>query len=360
MQRSTETRHAPGVEPREDFLRVYFGGTAGHADFHYFWLRHNCDCCRHPVTRERIICSSDVPLDIEPLSVTCDGESSVRIVWPQDGGSHDSEYSLEWLAKHAYAADRQDVAPPPHDVRLLEIDRKSLPASARLPEICLERIAERGAVVIRNAGPDTEALIDEFANSCLRVVETHFGRIEDLRTDNTTNKNTDQLGYTDAPVDLHTDQPFIEEPPHYQMLHCMREADSGGESYLADARQATEYLAATERHTFELLTTVPVSFHRVQKQFESLKLAPVIELRDGKFFRVRSSYFTMAPHRVPFGEMGAWYRAYNRFARLVGSRRHQYRFALHAGDFLMYDNFRMLHARTAFTGARWVRGVYFN
>ena len=360
MASPTANRRAAGVEPREDYLRVHFGDAPGYADFHYFWLRHNCDCCRHPVTRERIICSSDVPLDIKPVSVTYDGKSSVRIVWPQDGGSHPSVYAMDWLATHAYAPDRTDVAPPPSDVALLEIDRRTLPSSTRLAEICLERINARGAVVVRNAGADTETLIGEFAGSRLQVVETHFGRIEDLRTDNTTNKNTDQLGYTDAPVDLHTDQPFIEEPPHYQMLHCMRQADSGGESYLADARQAAEYLAAVDQHTYELLTTVPVRFHRVQQQFESLKVAPVIEVRGGEFFRVRSSYFTMAPHRVPFALMESWYSAYNRFARLVGSPQHQYRFALHAGDFLMYDNFRMLHARTAFVGARWVRGVYFN
>jgi gamma-butyrobetaine dioxygenase/trimethyllysine dioxygenase len=68
----------------------------------------------------------------------------------------------------------------------------------------------------------------------------------------------------------------------------------------------------------------------------------------------------MAPHQVPFEQMESWYRAYNRFTRLVGSPQHQYRFGLRAGDFLMYDNFRMLHARTAFAGARWVRGIYFN
>ena len=45
------------------------------------------------------------------------------------------------------------------------------------------------------------------------MVETHFGRIEDLRTDNTTNQNTDQLGYTDAAINLHTDQPYIADPP---------------------------------------------------------------------------------------------------------------------------------------------------
>lgn len=32
------------------------------------------------------------------------------------------------------------------------------------------------------------------------VIHTHFGRIEDLRKDNSTNQNNDQLGYTDAEV----------------------------------------------------------------------------------------------------------------------------------------------------------------
>ena len=31
-----------------------------------------------------------------------------------------------------------------------------------------------------------------------------------------------------------------------------------------------------------------------------------------------------------------------------------------SGDWLLYDNHRTLHARTAFTGARWLRGVYFD
>ena len=75
---------------------------------------------------------------------------------------------------------------------------------------------------------------------------------------------------------------------------------------------------------------------------------------------MRASYFTFAPHRMPFGHMEAWYRAYERFVKLVGDERHQYRVALAAGDFVLYDNYRMLHARTAFTGARWMRGVYFD
>ena len=50
------------------------------------------------------------------------------------------------------------------------------------------------------------------------MVPTHFGRYEDLRTDNTTNANTDQLGYTNAAVDLHSDQTFLAAPPRFQCV----------------------------------------------------------------------------------------------------------------------------------------------
>jgi gamma-butyrobetaine dioxygenase/trimethyllysine dioxygenase len=50
--------------------------------------------------------------------------------------------------------------------------------------------------------------------------------------------------------------------------------------------------------------------------------------------------------------------AHDRFAKLAAA--HAMRCTLRAGDVILYDNHRMLHARTAFQGARWVRGVYFD
>jgi alpha-ketoglutarate-dependent taurine dioxygenase len=89
-----------------------------------------------------------------------------------------------------------------------------------------------------------------------------IGRIEDLRTDNTTNQNTDQLGYTDSAIQLHTDQPFLERPPRYQLLHCQQPAVSGGANFVVDALAAAHYLAELDRPAFDLLRTVPVTFHR--------------------------------------------------------------------------------------------------
>ena len=352
----------PAFDARSAFLRVQFAsGVPATADFHWFWLRHLCDCCRHPQTRERTLRPSDVPLEITPRSVALspDGER-LFVAWPEAAGEHASVYALDWLRENAYAPDAGLLEPPPSDTAAIELRAGAFGAAGELARACLERVRGAGAVVVRGAGADTEALIDDFVARGLRVIPTHFGRIEDLRTDNTTNQNTDQLGYTDARVDLHTDQPFLEEPPRFQMLHCMQPADEGGDNAVSDARKAAEYLRRTDAQAFELLSTVPIRFHRVQKSFEKLHVSPLLEVRSGELFRVRSSYFTMAPQQLAFERMDSWYRAYQRWERLVSKASHCYRFKLEMGDFLLYDNWRMLHARTSFRGSRWVRGVYFD
>jgi gamma-butyrobetaine dioxygenase len=347
------------LDTHPDFLRVHFtpGNGPRHADFHWFWLRHNSDLDRHPLTRERIVCSSELPLEPRPRSVRL-AAGAVEIDWGDREDGRQSRYEEDWLRAHAYAADREPAPPPPSDVVAITFDSHRI--EEPLERFALRTLDRAGALILRGFGLDTEALIEALGRVGLSVIATHFGRIEDLRTDNTTNQNTDQLGYTDSAIQLHTDQPFLVRPPRYQLLHCQRPAEQGGDNFVVDALAAARYLADLDRSAFELLRTVPVTFHRQQKAFERVLTSPILDFDAPGGFRIRYSYFTLAPHRRPFAEMEAWYRAYNRFARLVRDERHQYRFRLEAGDFLVYDNWRMLHARTAFTGARWVRGVYFD
>jgi gamma-butyrobetaine dioxygenase len=90
-----------------------------------------------------------------------------------------------------------------------------------------------------------------------------------------------------------------------------------------------------------LLTQTPVTFHRIQKKFESIQRKPIIELdADGNFKMIRYSYFTLDPYKYDFEDMEDWYRAYNAFARLIRNEKYQYRLMLNPGDFLLYDNHR--------------------
>lgn len=343
----------PALHARGSHLRVEFQDPGIRwADFHYLWLRHFCPCCRHPATGERTLCASTLPADVRPSGVAIQDEDLV-LEWKEAGGIHVSRYPLDWLRENAYAPEREDVTGAAVD---LELRFDSL--GDGFARICVERVYSDGAVVVRGAGNDTEALIDAFEAEALHVIPTHFGRVEDLRTDNTTNENIDQLGYTNAVVDLHTDQPFLERPPRFQMLHCMRPAARGGDNAIADGFHAARLLRSLDASAFALLSTVPVRFDRQQKQFQSLQVRPIIELRHGEPHQVRASYFTYGPHRIAFDTLEAWYRAYARFAALLEEQAS--RFRLESGDFLFYDNHRMLHARTGFEGARWVRGVYFD
>ncbi len=350
---------AARVVLRDRYLRLIIDGWT--ADFHLRWLRHNCDGDRHPRTGERTVDSSHLPDELAATAAEIiDG--ALRVTWAHDGRV--SVFPLAWLRDHAYAIDRVEVPPPPSDVARLELDGRA-PLAALVPE-ALARVAEHGAVIVRSHGAagaattgHTEALIDALAAHQLQVIGTHFGRIEDLRTDNTTNDNTDQLGYTDAAIDLHTDQPFLDQPPRYQLLHAIRAADVGGDSLIADARAAFRYLASLDPDAAGLLRRTPIVFHRRQRAFERIVTAPLV-IDELDRFLVRSSYFTLAPFKLPFAQVEAWYRAYDRFARLTRDPRHHYRFALAPGDALLYDNHRVLHGRTGFRGPRWIRGVYFD
>jgi alpha-ketoglutarate-dependent taurine dioxygenase/tRNA1(Val) A37 N6-methylase TrmN6 len=351
------------VEPFDAHLHVYFGDASPrHADFHYRWLRHNCDGDLHPKTRERLLDSSEIPRDIRPERCSIDAERGALIVtWA--GEDRTSVFPLAWLREHAYAPDRS-AQPPPADAASVTFDAAELSDDDAAAQ-AIARVERDGVAVAlrfrRGVDPEgsTDAIVDALARAGLFLRSTHFGHIEDLRTDNTTNKNTDQLGYTDAAVNLHTDQPFLEVPPRYQLLQCIRPSDEGGENQVADALQAARYLAQIDAHAHALLRSVPVRFHRKQRSFEAIVDSPML-VGEGADFRVRSSYFTLAPYRLPFEEMEAWYDAHERFTRLLRDPRYHYSLRLGAGDFLLYDNWRMLHARSSFRGARWLRGIYFD
>lgn len=144
-----------------------------------------------------------------------------------------------------------------------------------------------------------------------------------------------------------------------QLLQCIRQADTGGGNTLVNAEHAALYLREIDPQSYYLLSTVPVRFHRKQKKFESIHDGPIIEIVNGEVKQIRHSYFTLAPFQLPFWLTIAYYNAYRRYASILYDPQCQYKVSLEPGDFVLYDNFKALHARDGFTGPRHVRGVYF-
>lgn len=144
-----------------------------------------------------------------------------------------------------------------------------------------------------------------------------------------------------------------------QLLQCVQRADTGGSNTLVNATHAAAYLREIDPKSYHLLTTIPVHFHRKQKQFQSVHIGPIIETNGDEIKQVRHSYFTLAPFHMPYWLTLAYYDAYRSYASILYDPQSQYKVLLDRGDFVLYDNYKMLHARDAFTGPRHLRGIYF-
>ncbi|KAJ2721521.1 hypothetical protein GGI07_003921 [Coemansia sp. Benny D115] len=408
------------IELKPDWARINFGSLSNnkaqeqtsventYADYHYFWLRHNCQClngCRHGNTKERLIDAAVIPLDIRPLRAVEtsdeDGQSAVAFFWPpiatkDDAGNlvvadekeHVSVYPVSWLLENAYSLNRKvSHELPPHDAALVTVDYQDYatkyaadglqdPENVKLNADGLslykgqlfDILKKYGVAVIRNRGNNTEDVIYDFIDSKADVISTHFGRIEHLRTNNVENTNNDQLGYTNSAVRLHTDLCYAEKVPGFQFLHCIQPADVGGENYFVHAESAANYLKTeVSRRAYDLLTSVPVRFDRKQANFKALLVSPILRLSDEinestgerQLAQVRYSYFTQAAqNNVAFEDLREWYEAQRVWDRLLYRDDFQIKANLQSGDVVIYDNLKVLHARNGFEGPRHMAGVY--
>jgi alpha-ketoglutarate-dependent taurine dioxygenase len=80
----------------------------------------------------------------------------------------------------------------------------------------------------------------------------------------------------------------------------------------------------------------------------------------GEVVQVSINNYDRAPFRLPEPEMREFYRAYGALHRRLNDRSHWLLVRLDAGDALIFDNWRTLHGRKAYTGRRVFMGCYHN
>jgi hypothetical protein len=96
------------VDCHRDFVRVTLG--AGTLDVHWVWLRHNCPCCVHPQTGERILDVRHIPRDLAATAVTVE-DDQLTVRWLEGGREHQSAYAWSWLLAHRYGT-AAEAGPP--------------------------------------------------------------------------------------------------------------------------------------------------------------------------------------------------------------------------------------------------------
>ena len=167
------------------------------------------------------------------------------------------------------------------------------------------------------------------------------------------------LAYTNKAIALHTDGTYYPEPPRLEVFHCLHFDGEGGHSLLSDGFVAAERLRSLDPEAFDVLTDVRVPARYLDGDLDSHAEHPVLALQTGRrLHRVCFNPYDRQPFTLAPPRRRVFDAAWTQFEQHVATPDTCHRFRLEPGIALIFDNWRMLHAREAFTGQRRLCGAY--
>ncbi len=321
--------------------------------FHYVWLRDCCYCssCGDTYSSKRFVTPLDMPVEPVPAYTHIDKRGDLEIAWQPD--DHGSRYAAAWLRRHCYddqSRRRRFHEPCLWDATIVDdLPAIEFAAAATDEHVRFElyrKLRDTGFVVVRG-GPASPGGVEAVAGLIGDLGESAYTRIFDL----TPSSPTRTMGNTFNEVPPHTDEAFRYSPPGINVLGCVRPASDGGESILVDGFQAAAQLRADNADAFDLLCRYAQDFNRIHAgSLDQRGRQPMIVLDDrGAVSGIRFHTRAAGPLNLPADVVVPYYAAHRRLCERVFDPANQARFQLEAGDAVMLDNHRVLHARAAFS-----------
>lgn len=333
--------------------------------FPAIWLRDNCPCpaCRAAGNDQKLFQVTDLAPE---LAISAVGESgdTVTLTFAPDG--HRSAFSRRWLESQRPSSpgdgrtERSKLLWTAADLggRLPATPWSEYVADPRARLAALRAVQQVGATLLTGT-PLRPGSVLEVVASFGYVRRTNYGELFDVRVE----ASPSNLAFTGLPVALHTDNPYRDPVPTLQLLHCLSNAVDGGESGLVDGYRAASLLREEDASAFATLagTLVPFAWSDGENVLRSRR--PLIEVDpEGSTRTIRFNNRSMQALRLDHDALAAFYRAYRRFAEVIDRRGLRIDFRLLPGDCLVFDNRRVLHARTGFSesavGSRHLQGCY--
>ncbi|MFB7620100.1 phosphonate degradation HD-domain oxygenase [Kitasatospora sp. NPDC056181] len=322
-----------------------------------YWLRDNCPCaeCRDPRNGQKLFQITDLPDDLA-VAAQAELNGHLEVLW-SDG--HRSRYPLEWLERPADGDGRTETekrlwAAADFARGIPEAEWAAYLADPAEQAAVLGAVRRSGFAVLRGV-PAVERQVLEVAGTFGYVRVTNYGELFDVRVE----PDPNNLAFTSVAITPHTDNPYRDPVPTLQLLHCLENSATGGDSGLVDGFKAAALLREEAPEDFAVLTRTPVPFAFRDRSAELRADRPLIGVDAlGRIREVRFNNRSIGTLRT--GDPEAFYAAYRRFAAITLRPELQLTFRLGRGDCLIFDNTRLLHARTAFEqdGSRHLQGCY--
>ncbi|KJX95253.1 hypothetical protein TI39_contig4125g00002 [Zymoseptoria brevis] len=391
--------------------------------FNPILLRDLCSCplCIDQSTRQKLFYSADIPADIQ-VTETYVRHGHFRFRWSVDapgyGNDHVSSIPIEAL-KRLVRTGMLDRAAPELPTRQywtaetfdqetsdFSFDTYMKDDKALLK--ALRQLYTYGLMFVSGV-PDDETSVEQLAARIGPLKTTFYGRTWDVRSV----PDAKNVAYTAQNLGFHMDLMYMKQPPHLQLLHCIRSSSAGGASLFTDSFKAVEDLARTDLDSMATLSKVHIDYHydhpgsqyyhrrrpvieqrplqrgrRTWPTYEALQRDPgvpddgtkteaaLLEPMDFVASVAWSPPFQAPPRLQGFSpaipvsapqllshRYNGWHEAARKFNQLIHRPKGIYERLMKPGECVIFDNRRVLHARSAFEVGdvgkeRWLRGAY--
>ena len=222
-----------------------------------------------------------------------------------------------------------------------------------------------------------------FEEANTEVGITHYGGFYDFTAD-LSHKDT---AYTNLALPAHTDNTYFTDPSGLQMFHLLshtgepREpggptpsiSDLGGKSLLVDGFHCAAQLRKENPEAYEILAKTPVNWHASGNEGITITPAtkfPVLnhDAETGELVQLRWNNDDRASMPMVLGKRvggkdvtyDMWFDAAQIWNEIITRPQNEYWEQLKPGRPVVFDNWRVMHARSAFTGKRRMAGGYVN
>ncbi len=339
-------------------LFVTFDGGRQPEMFTWFWLRdHSEDAASlNQSTLQRQVDTFGLPDRPGPGDAMLDDAGNVVVRW--NDGSPDGLFSPARLVQAAGRGRRptkQHLWPSGDLSPGTAVPAHALLTNDNALRDLLTRVRDVGFGLVAGV-TRTPVGAEQFATRIGPVRSSIFGTMWPLSS---SVKAHDDTAYTNSYLEPHTDSTYSIDAPGLQLFVCLERDGTGGDSVLVDGFAIAEELRTEDPKAFETLTTVSVPGHYLEPGVYLTASRPPIRLdADGNVIQVSFNNYDRAPFRLPEPQMTEFYRAYAELHRRIIDRSGWFTVRLEPGDALVFDNWRCLHGRLAYTGTRVFEGCY--
>ncbi|KAL1606953.1 hypothetical protein SLS59_002652 [Nothophoma quercina] len=325
----------------------------------------------HESTKQRLQDTFAIPKDLSiksatVLQATKSREERLHVEW-SDG--HKSLYKLQFLANATASFDRRSIVRQGLiQLNLWDSSVASDPPVRTYEHVMtgamsdvLEKIRIHGFCYIDGTPPDPETT-EKLLRKIAFIRETHYGGFYDFTAD----LASQDTAYTNIALGAHTDNTYFSDPAGLQAFHLLSHTEGkGGASLLVDGFKVADELYRSDEEAYHILSTVNVHAHASGNEGISIQPYrgfPVLEHdpATGDLLRVRWNSSDRASIELPIEEVETWYDAARKFDALLTKKENEYWEQLTPGRVLVFDNWRILHGRSSFTGKRRICGGYIN